>query len=84
MIRRIYIVATKNPYYRQGQYLIVDEDREFYLPAEPVRSGERGKFRVEARGLVEIPFETIAPFCQEVGKQNEEPQDDSDDEGFIL
>ena len=82
MIRYRYIITTQNPNWPVGQYFIVDEDREYCMPARPQQTGPRGEFTLRAEGEIEIPFDhTIMPFATEIGKVSADFSDD-DEEDF--
>jgi hypothetical protein len=83
MIRRLYICNVANKVWGIGQYFIVDEDREFFIPARIVPIGERGASRLEAVGQIELNFDyTIAPYVLEIG--NYTGGEIQDDRSIIL
>lgn len=78
MIRRVYICNVANKLWRIGQYFIVDEDREYCLPATPVQTSERGGFHLMPDGETELLFDhTIQPYVIEVGQYTGEEKNDS-------
>lgn len=85
MIRRRYIITTANEYWPIGQYFIVDEDREFCMPAYAQQTGPRGEFTLRAQGEIELPFdETIAPFATEIGTVHAGYDKDEDNDTDIF
>lgn len=85
MLRRRYIITTANPIWPIGQYFIVDEDREYCMPARPQQTGPRGEFTLRAEGEIEIPFdETISAFASEIGTVHADFGDEDDDSSIFL
>ncbi len=86
MKRHTYIVIMQNPVWRVGQYFIVDEDREYCVPAYPAKSGERGKFILESDSEIELLFDdTIKPYVQQIGGVHEEEnKEDRDNDSIIF
>ena len=82
MSRKLYVCNVANPDWRIGQYFIVDDNEENFVPAKAVRTGPRGKFTLEADSKIELPFgNSIRPYVLHVG---EYLGDTGDNDGIII
>lgn len=79
MKRFCYVCIDANPIWRVGQFFIVDEDKEYCVPARAVPSGPRGKFTLEAETQIELLFdETIKPYVAQVGEHTGKGENKND------
>lgn len=64
---RIMVAVKASSEWRPGQYFIVDDYEENYVPGVPVRTG-KNKYTIMPDGTILRPFSQIAAIVQEVGR----------------